>query len=127
MGGILVKIEKTKSGGRVMNNQTENQPTDDTNELTREDEEIMNKRFIKPSDLRDVVHDGHMKETILSGARSSEKAFRTVLGALLVFSGIMIAVLTSVTLVGVLIGAVFVIGGMLLPFTSLGAGRRDAI
>jgi len=110
-----------------MNNKSRNQQTDDPNELTREDREIMNKRFIRPSDIRDVIHDGHMKDTIASGARSSERAFRIILGALLVFSGIMIAVLTAVTLVGVLIGAVFVIGGILLPFSSLGAGRRDAI
>ena len=84
----------------------------------------MNKRFIKPSDIKDVLHDSEMKHTIVSGARSSERAFRMLLGILLVFSGIMIAVLTAVTLVGVLIGAVFIIGGILLPFSSLGAGRR---
>ena len=86
--------------------------------------EVMNKKFIKPSDIKDVIHDGEMKHTIVSGARSSEKAFRMLLGALMVFSGIMIAVITAVTLVGVLIGAVFVVGGLILPFTELGAGRR---
>ena len=108
-----------------MNIQTKNQETDDPNELTEEDDEVMNKKSIRPSDFRDMIHDGHMKETIVTGARSSERAFKMILGALLVFSGIMIAILTALTLVGVLIGVVFVIGGILLPFSNLGAGRRD--
>ena len=110
-----------------MSNQKKNQRADDPNELTRHDREILNKRFIKPSDIRDVFRDGEVKHTLVSGARSSERVFRTLLGILMIFSGIMIALLTAFTLVGVLIGAVFAVGGMLLPFSSLGAGRRDAI
>jgi hypothetical protein len=110
-----------------MKNEIKDDRTGDPNELTREDWEILNKKSIRPSDFRDVIHDGEIKHTIVSGAHSSERIFRTLLGVLLVFSGIMIGVLTAFTLVGVLIGAVFVIGGILLPFSSLGAGRRDAI
>ena len=52
--------------------------------------------------------------------RAPEIGFKLVFGILLVVSGILIAVFTSISVFGIIIGVIFVIVGIALPFTSIG-------
>jgi len=109
-----------------MSKKFENKHSENPNALTAEDREVLEKKTITPADINDALHDKDMARAITTSARSSETGFRLILGIFLVISGIFIAVMTSVTIVGIILGALFVIGGMILPFTNLGAGRRHS-
>ncbi|HEY8560729.1 MAG TPA: hypothetical protein VIL74_10170 [Pyrinomonadaceae bacterium] len=107
-----------------MENQFENKHTDDPNAVTTEDREVLSKKNITPTDVKNALNENNVAGTIASGARFPETGPRLILGILLVVSGILIAVITSATVFGIILGALFVIGGIMLPFSNLGAGRR---
>ena len=98
--------------------------SDDPNALTTEDREVLKKKTIAPGDVADPLSDDNALPSIVPGMRLIESAPKLIMAILLVVSGILIAVLTSLTIVGIILGALFVIGGIILPFTNLGAGRR---
>jgi len=109
-----------------MNNKFENKHSDNPNSLTTDDREVMEKTSLTPTDVTDALNENNVAETMASGAPVPETGPKLIFGILLVISGILIAVVTSISIIGIVIGAVFVIAGIILPFTNFGgAGRRN--
>jgi uncharacterized membrane protein YccF (DUF307 family) len=109
-----------------MKNKFENKHSDDPNSLTTDDREVMKKTSITPTDVKDALNENNVAETIATGARVPKTAPKLIFGILLVITGILIAVVTSISIIGIVIGAVFIIAGIILPFSNLGgAGRRN--
>jgi hypothetical protein len=107
-----------------MKNKFENRHSDNPNSLTTEDREVLQKKNITPTDVKDALNENKVAETVVSGARFPETGPKLILGILLIIGGILIAVATSISVIGIVIGALFVIGGIILPFSNLGAGAR---
>ena len=110
-----------------MKNKFENKHSDNPNSLTTEDREILKKKSITPADVKDALNENNVGEAVGSGAHFPETGPKLILGILLVISGILIAVVTSISVIGIVIGVVFVIAGIALPFSNLGAGRRHTV
>ena len=112
-----------------MQNKFANKNTDDSNALTTDDREVMRQKNISPADVKDAINDKKVGETVASGARLPETGPKLIFSALLVISGILIAAVTSVSVIGIIIGLAFVVAGIILPFSNfrLGAGRRDTV
>jgi uncharacterized membrane protein len=103
-----------------MSNKFENKHSDDPNSLTTEDREVLKKTDITPTDVKDALTGNEANKAANSGMRAPEIGFKLIFGGLLVVGGILIAVTTSLTLFGIIIGAIFVIVGFALPFSSIG-------
>jgi uncharacterized membrane protein len=103
-----------------MSNKFENKHSDDPNSLTTEDKKVLNKKGITAEDVKDALSGNEAKKAAVSGMRAPEIGFKLIFGILLVVSGILIAVFTSLTIFGIIVGAIFVIVGIALPFSSIG-------
>jgi hypothetical protein len=107
-----------------MNKKFKDKHSDDPNALTTADREVLKKKTITPTDIKDALNENNVAETIGSGARFPETGPKLILGVLLVVGGIIVAAVTSISIIGIVIGAIMVIAGILLPFSNFGAGRR---
>jgi hypothetical protein len=121
---LFGKIKKNEQGEKGMNKKIENKGSDDPNSLTTEDRDVLKKKNITPTDVKDVLNESSVGETVVPGARFPETGPKLILGILLVLGGIIVAVVTSISIIGIVIGAIMVIAGIMLPFSNFGAGRR---
>jgi len=103
-----------------MNEDYEKINSDDPTALTEEDLRILQKRNITIRDVEDVLQAQDEREALAFGMRAPELALKFILAALLVISGIIIAIITAISVIGIFFGAVFVIAGIALPFMKIG-------
>ncbi|HEY0458318.1 MAG TPA: hypothetical protein VGC97_04140 [Pyrinomonadaceae bacterium] len=112
-----------------MNEKFKNRHSDDPNSLTTDDREVMNVTNPSATDVKDALNENRTGAAIASGRHFPETGPRLIFGVVLVIAGIIIAVATSISVIGIIIGAVMVIAGIILPFVNFhaGAGRRDTV
>jgi hypothetical protein len=108
-----------------MENKFENRHSDNPNSLTTDDKQVLDKKSITPTDVKDALSGREANKAAVSGMRTPEIGFKLILGILLILSGIMIAVITSITLIGIVFGAVLVIAGIVLLFSDFGKVRAN--
>jgi small-conductance mechanosensitive channel len=107
-----------------MNNKFEDKHSDDPDYLTTEDREVMKKKILNSTDIKNALNDRKVGEAITSSRRFPETGPKLIFGILLIISGVIIAVVTSISIIGIIIGAAMVIGGIILPFSNLGGTNR---
>ena len=110
-----------------MNNEFENRKSDDPNSLTTEDREVLKKKILSSTDIKDALSEYKTGGSLAPGSHFSETAPKLILGILMVISGIIIAVVTSISIIGIVVGAVLVIAGIALPFSNIGMRRGSTI
>ena len=109
-----------------MNNEFKKRHSDDPDSLTTEDREVLKKKILSSTDIKDALNEYKTGKTLVPGRQFSETAPKLILGILMVVSGILIAVVTSISIIGIVIGAVLVLAGIALPFANIGARRGSA-
>jgi uncharacterized membrane protein len=109
-----------------MENKFENRHSDDPNSLTTDDREVMKKKILSSTDVKNALNENKVGNALSSGRHFPETGPKLIFGVLLVITGIMIAVITSISVIGIVIGAVMVIAGIILPFSSIGVQRNTA-
>ncbi len=100
-----------------MNNKTADELS--KSELGTDDRELLEKKSINMADVKSAVSDG----SIGLGAEAGKNVLRT--GAILIFSllllatGVFIAIFTSYTVLGLIIGVLMIIVAIAIPFKAL--------
>jgi hypothetical protein len=110
-----------------MNSEFKNRHSDDPNSLTTEDREVLKKKILSSTDIKDALNEYKTGEPLVPVRHFSETAPKLILGILMVISGIIIAVVTSISIIGIVIGAALVLAGIALPFSNIGARRGSAV
>ena len=89
-----------------------------------EDDAVLNKKSLSMDDIKFAATDvkGAKPEDI--GGSVFGTAAKIIFSILLIASGIVIAIFTSYTVFGIIIGIAMVIGGIVVPFLSFGSQSK---
>lgn len=109
-----------------MNKKFADRHSDDPNSLTTDDRSVLEKEGLTPTDVRGALNDYKSGEAVASGRHFPETGPKLFIGILLVISGLIIGVVTSLSVIGIIVGAIMVIAGVALPFSNFGERRTAA-
>jgi len=104
-----------------MENKIEHDEADEPDSLTGEDWEVLNKRNLTPTDFKDILTGVDKQNFADRGIHATEIGFKLIFGGLLVLSGIMISIITAISVIGIFIGVLFVAAGL---WIAAGSGRE---
>jgi hypothetical protein len=88
--------------------------------LTGDDRAVMEKKSITPADIKGAIIDDPMGSKGAPGGNLLKTIVVIVFSLLLLAGGIFMAVFSSITVFGIIIGIVMIIAAIAIPFYALG-------